>query len=105
MPTFSEWFKRYARNKGVQIAREVHAEAVRLSSVPYPPASKPGKAPRKRTGTFLKNIKLIETAKGAKIVFFAPYSSFLLLGTRFMEPRPVHQIALKNVLKRRKRSR
>jgi hypothetical protein len=103
MARLEEFFKRWARDHGVKIAEEVRKEAIALSSKSYPPASKPGQPPRKRSGNFIAKIRLVRTANGVRLIFFASYSSFLLKGTRKMAPRPVHEIALKNVLKRRKR--
>jgi hypothetical protein len=106
MARFEEFFKKWARDRGVKIAEEVKAEAIRLStSKRYPPASRPGTPPAMRTGRFARSIKIVRTTNGARLVFWAPYSKFLLLGTRKMAPRPVHEIALANVLKRRKGKR
>ena len=101
MARLEEFFRRYARNLGVKIAEEVRKEAIRLSSTRYPPASKPGRPPKMRTGRFRNSIKIVKTANGCRLIFWAPYSSFLLKGTKFMKPRPVHEIALRNVLKKR----
>lgn len=103
MARFEEFFRKWCRNHGVKIAEEVRAEVIRLSSKQYPPASRPYTPPRKRTGRFVGSVSIVRTTNGARLVFWAPYSSFLLRGTRFMAPRPVHEIALKNVLKRRGR--
>lgn len=104
MARWESFWKKWARDRGVGIAEEVAAEAVRLSTQKqYPPASKPGTPPAQRSGNFARKIRIVRTSKGARLVFFAPYSSYVLQGTRHMDPRPVHEIALKNVLKRRRK--
>lgn len=101
MARLEEFFKKYARNLGVTIAEETRKEAIRLSSRPYPPASRAGQPPRMRSGRFARSISIVRTANGCRLIFWAPYSSFVLKGTRFMAARPVHEIALRNVLRRR----
>lgn len=96
-----EFFRKYARNYGVGVAEEVRKEIIAISSKPYPPASKPGQAPRKRTGNFVAKVRIVRTTNGARLVCWAPYSGFLQHGTKFMRPRPFLDIARKNVLKRR----
>jgi len=102
---FSVFFRKWARNRGVGIAKEVLEEVTRISSKRYPPASRPGQPPAMRTGKFVRSGRVIRTANGAIIRWYAPYSGFLQYGTKFMGPRPYFDIALKNVLKRRKRGK
>lgn len=102
---FSEFFKKWARDRGVAIAEEVLEEVTRISSKPYPPASREGQPPARRTGKFVRSGRVIRTKNGALVRWYAPYAGFLQQGTRFMGPRPYFDIALKNVLKRRRRKR
>ena len=98
MANLEQFFRRFARNLGIGIAEKTAKKARRLSSTPYPPASRPGKPPRMRSGDFVRGISVVRTVFGARLVFAAPYSSFLLKGTRFMAARPVHEIALQQAL-------
>lgn len=99
---FSEFFKKYARDKGVEIAEKVLKEVTRVSSKQYPPASLPGKPPARRTGKFVASGTIIRTKNGALLRWYAPYSGFLQHGTKHMAPRPYLTIALANVLKSKK---
>lgn len=100
---FADFFKKWARNRGVKIAEEVLKEVTRISSRKYPPASRPGQAPAMRTGKFVRSGRVIRTANGAVVRWYAPYSGFLQHGTRNMAARPYFDIALKNVLRRHRK--
>jgi HK97 gp10 family phage protein len=72
--------------------RFAEAEIKRSISTPYPPASKPGKPPHRRTGRLKRSIKRFEN-KEMLIVRIgtdesAPYWRFLEAGTKFMAARP-----------------
>lgn len=78
-------------------------EATRLLNKSYPPASLPGQPPRKRTGKLQQSGKIIKTANGAVVRWYAPYSGYLQHGTQRMAARPFFTIALKNVLRKRRK--
>ena len=93
----SQWFERYARGRGVQMADKLAKEIKAISSDAYPPASRPGKPPHLRSGKFVSGIHVIRTANGALVRFYAPHSKFLIYGTKNMKPRPALQIAAKKL--------
>ena len=93
----NQFFERYARGRGVTIADKLAKEIISISSEPYPPASRPGKPPHKRSGKFVGGIHVIRTANGALLRFYAKHSKFLIFGTKYMDPRPALQIAAKKL--------
>lgn len=93
----NQFFERYARGRGVMMADALAKEIKQISSDPYPPASKPGKPPHRRSGKFVSGVHVIRTTNGALVRFYAPYSKFLIYGTKHMDPRPALQIAAKRL--------
>jgi len=73
-------------SSGKEAARRTQRTIGRL----YPPASRPGEPPRKRTGRLQKGVKATWTFKTTtvRVVSEAPYSLFLEKGTRKMSARP-----------------
>ena len=95
--TLNQWFDRFARGRGVQMADALAKEIKAISSDPYPPASKPGRPPHRRSGRFVGGIHVIRTARGALVRLYAKHSKFLIYGTKHMDPRPALQIAAKRL--------
>ena len=93
----NQFFTKYCRGRGVQMADKLAKEIQRISSEPYPPASKPGRPPHRRSGKFVGGVHVIRTARGALVRFYAPYSKYLIFGTKHMDPRPALQIAAKSL--------
>lgn len=70
-----------------QLARELQAAIRKTISRPYPPPSRPGRPPKRRTGV-LRNSTFVEF-RGSKLVVRVPqYGIFLEGGTSRMRPRP-----------------
>lgn len=99
---YAMFVKKCTKDLSLKLAKEIAEEARRLSNRRFPPASAPYEAPARRSGQFRDGIKAEPSGNRAKVTFLAPYSGFLLFGTVNMEPRPVHEMAVQNVLKRRK---
>lgn len=76
-----EFFQKWARKRGVTMAEKLAVEIRKLLSVPYPPASKPGESPHRRTGKLQGSVTVIRTKRGASVQVYAPYAKFL-------EPKP-----------------
>ena len=97
----SEFFQKYARKRGVMIAEQLAKEIREMISVPYPPASRPGKPPRRRSGKLLRSVKVVRTATGARVQIGKGlpglYASYLEYGTRKMLPRPMLKTAMRRM--------
>jgi hypothetical protein len=78
-------------------AEKVKAGMKAKVGVPYPPASRPGRYPRKRTGKFQRSIKyrVRNQARVKGITMFSddPKAAWLEYGTRHMAPRPTFRLA------------
>lgn len=68
----------------------VKLELMRVLRVPYPPASRPGEAPRRRTGKLARSYEgRVDRRTGeGRMVIWAEYASYLERGTKRMEARP-----------------
>jgi HK97 gp10 family phage protein len=99
MAQISEFFRRWARGRGVAVAEQLAAEIRELISDPYPPASRPGRPPHRRTGKLLRSVKVVRTLTGARVQIGkdAIYASFLESGTRFMKARPFLSTAMRRL--------
>lgn len=66
---------------------------------PYPPASRPGKFPKRRTGKFQRSIKfkVVNQTRNKSIILYSddPKAFWLEYGTRFMAPRPTFRLAMR----------
>ena len=84
-----------------RLGREFVAAARELLSRPYPPASKPGEPPRRRTGRLVRslNYRVRRRPLGVSLGADAPYAGFLDEGTRRMKPRPFAMRALRAALR------
>ena len=78
----------------------VQADARRLVSTPYPPASRPGQPPRRRTGRLMNSIVATVSQRGRSIVLSLTarvrYARFLELGTVRMAARPFLMRAMRS---------
>jgi len=92
----SQEMRRRGRRAATAVTRQVKARL----ALPYPPASRPGQPPRRRTGRLLRSVRsFTETSTGhgirvsvavtARSRRGAPYPIFLQYGTRRMLPRPI----------------
>ena len=88
------------------VGKQISEEAKRLVSVHFPPASRPGQPPRRRTGRLMKSIRYGVTKDGLYLYStnMAPYSKFLEYGTSKMQARPWARPAVRNVFAKRKMS-
>lgn len=99
------WVVRSAIADGMErAAADVKAAMRRNLNVPYPPASRPGQFPRRRTGRLRKSIdywlnkKTLEVWIGPSDA--ATYGLYLEFGTRRMKARPFMFRTLKQLMKR-----
>lgn len=81
----SEWFKKYARGRGVGVAEELKRRLQAKLSVQAPlrvtkggrvvAATKatPYAPPRRVLGDLLRSVVVVRTAHGARLVIYAPY--------------------------------
>jgi len=70
-----------------EVASQIHSEIFRKVSRPYPPASKHGQYPRKRSGDFRDGIAVTGTKNGITISSSEDYGKYLEDGTSRMLPR------------------
>lgn len=70
-----------------EVAPDIQASIQRRISKPYPPASKPGQAPRLRTGELHDSVT-VTFSRGSLKVRTAEHGVFLENGTVNMQPRP-----------------
>ena len=70
-----------------QVATEIKAEIIRKVNRPFPPASRHGQYPRRRSGRFRSGIEVTGTKNGITISSAAVYGKFLEEGTSRMLPR------------------
>lgn len=90
---------RFYRREVLESVRRAYADATKALaaemeraikasvSQSYPPASKPGRLPHKRTGNFLRGIR-VQGGKTLTIRSAMLYGSYLETGTRNMDARP-----------------
>lgn len=89
MPRLEEFFKRYARGRGIAKAEELRRELDKILSVRAPtritksgrvvaatPAT-PYAPPREVTGALRRSVKIVRTEHGARLVVWKPYGFFL----------------------------
>jgi hypothetical protein len=93
----NQFFEKYVRKRGVTMADKLAKEIKSISSEPYPPASRPGRPPHRRSGRFVSGVHVIRTVNGALVRFYAAHSKFLIYGTKNMKARPALQIAAKKL--------
>lgn len=95
MAQMREFFKRYARQRGVMMADKLAEEIKRVLSVQAPvrvtrrgklvAATKavPFAPPRRVTGKLQRSVKVKRTTKGATVVIYQPYGLPLETSTRW----------------------
>lgn len=76
--------------EGLDLAGEVIVgEIQRLQSTPFPPASRPGEPPHRRTGELRDSWEhRVEGGDTLRIDSSAEHSRFMEFGTRYISPRP-----------------
>ena len=99
------WVVRSAIADGMERGAVVVKRTMRrFLNVPYPPASKPGQSPRKRTGNLRDSITYVLNRKTLTLLIGpsedAEYGLYLEFGTRTIEPRPFMMKALYQESKR-----
>lgn len=106
----SEWFKKYARGRGVSMAYALEKELKRVVGKQAPTRTtrtgkivattkaKPFAPPRRVSGNLQKKIRVVRTAHGARVVMYAPYSVRLEYSNRWYGwPHRALAVALKNL--------
>lgn len=99
------WVVRSAIADGMErAAANVKRAMRRRLNIPYPPASRPGQSPRRRTGRLRNSIQFWINRKTLEVFIgpdaTAPYGFWLEYGTSKMEPRPFMFRALQEEAKR-----
>lgn len=95
MPRLEEFFKKYAKGRGVTVADQLAVEVRRVLSVKAPirrtasgklvaatPAI-PFAPPRMVTGALRNSVKVIPTTHGARLVIWKPYGLYLEMSKRY----------------------
>ena len=73
----------------VAAANVWNAEAERVLGTPYPPASRPGQPPRKRTGKLMRQTRAVAAASSLTIqIITTAVGKWLDGGTARIRPRP-----------------
>ena len=105
-----EFFKKYARGRGVAIAKQFKVELQQVLSVQAPTRrtrsgrlvattrAKPYAPPRRVTGRLQARITVVETAHGARVVVWTPYAVPLEKSKRMRGfPHKFLAVALRNL--------
>lgn len=100
------WVVRSAIADGMErAALNIKRSMKRRINRPYPPASRPGQSPRRRSGTLYRSIQFWINRKTLEMFIGPdassdPYNVYLETGTSKMEPRPYIFRAMKDEMKR-----
>ena len=95
---FRNFAERVGR-KGARVAKEV------LSRTHFPPESRPGGVPHRRTGYLAESFRVRRTKHGATVETTVNYARFLEMGTKKMAPRPFRKIIIDKTRRAAKRIR
>jgi hypothetical protein len=82
------------------VLKAIVMEIRRVLSITYPPASRPGESPHRRTGTLRDSVasRLDATESIGWVSVDTPYASMLEDGTRKMKPRPYAMKSVNRVM-------
>ena len=86
-PTTGGYVKKRTKQDTYDLATKLVDKFYEKLSGAYPPASKAGKYPKKRTGCLRGSIQARVKGRTIEIGSTAPHAKFLARGTRYMAPR------------------
>jgi hypothetical protein len=81
-----------------EAAQELKNTIISNSNDSYPPSSKPGQYPKKRTGSFVDSLEITENADNISLVSGVLHGLYLQEGTSTMDPRPWLTLAIEEAM-------
>lgn len=86
-PRTGGYVKKRTKQDTYDLATKLAEKFVKTFGRKYPPASKAGEYPRRRTGRLRDSVQARVRGKTIEVGTYAPYAKYLAYGTRKMAPR------------------